>query len=78
VRAHVVLEVCVGPRGEEEFHDAGVTTARGVDESRRPILKERTKRERARWGVEVHMCRTRAKCAKKKNQVHMVRKIPKY
>jgi hypothetical protein len=46
--AHLVLEVCVGPRGEEEFHDAGVTVARGPHERRVPTLKERTERERGR------------------------------
>jgi hypothetical protein len=44
-RAHVVLEVCVGLRGEEEFHDFGVTEERGKGERRQPILKERTERE---------------------------------
>ena len=44
-RAHLVLEVFVGLRGEEEFHDGGVTPGRGVDERRPPILKERTERE---------------------------------
>ena len=44
--AHVVLEVCVGLRGEEEFHDFGVTVERGVHERRLPNLKERTERER--------------------------------
>ena len=43
--AHVVLEVCVGLRGEEEFHDFGVTVERGLDERREPKLKERTERE---------------------------------
>ena len=43
--AHVVLEVFVGPRGEEEFHDAGVTVARGLHERCGPILKEWTERE---------------------------------
>ena len=44
--AHVVLEVCVGLRGEEEFHDFGVTVERGPNERREPIfLKERTERE---------------------------------
>jgi hypothetical protein len=47
-RAHPALEVWVGLRGEEEFHDAGVTVARGHDERRGPILKERTERERER------------------------------
>ena len=48
-RAHLVLEVFVGLRGEEEFHDFGVTVARGVHERRAPILlKERTERERER------------------------------
>jgi hypothetical protein len=37
-----------GPRGAEEFHDGGVTAARGNHERRPPILKERTERERAR------------------------------
>ena len=44
--AHLVLEVCVGLRGEEEFHDFGVTIPRGPEERRPPILKERTERER--------------------------------
>jgi hypothetical protein len=44
-RAHLVLEVWVAPRGEEEFHDAGVTVARGQHERRFPILKERTERK---------------------------------
>jgi|AntAceMinimDraft_5_1070358.scaffolds.fasta_scaffold288821_1 hypothetical protein len=48
--AHVVLEVWVGLRGEEEFHDFGVAVFRGVDERRPPILKERTEREGARRG----------------------------
>ena len=43
--AHVALEVFVGLRGEEEFHDFGVTVDRGPDERRAPILKERTERE---------------------------------
>ena len=29
-------------------------------------------------GVKEHMCQTRAKCAHKKNKIHMVRKVPKY
>ena len=45
-RAHVVLEVFVGLRGEEEFHGFGVTFGRGVHERRLPSLKERTERER--------------------------------
>ena len=45
--AHVALEVCVGLRGEEEFHDFGVTVARGHHERREPKLKERTEREGA-------------------------------
>jgi hypothetical protein len=48
--AHVVLEVWVGLRGEEEFHGFGVTSDRGVDERRVPILKERTERERGHEG----------------------------
>jgi hypothetical protein len=44
--AHLVLEVWVGLRGAEEFHDFGVTSDRGVDERRVPKLKERTERER--------------------------------
>ena len=50
-RAHVALEVCVGLRGEEEFHDGGVTFLRGQNERRppreirAPTLKERTERE---------------------------------
>ena len=47
-RAHVVREVFVGLRGEEEFHDFGVTVGRGPRERRGPILKERTEREGAR------------------------------
>ena len=43
--AHVILEVFVGPRGEEELHDAGVTVVRGPDERRVTKLKERTERE---------------------------------
>jgi hypothetical protein len=46
--AHLALEVCVGLRGEEEFHDGGVTVPRGPGERRLPILKERTEREGAR------------------------------
>ena len=45
-RAHLVLEVWVGLRGEEEFHDFGVTVVRGPDERRVPSLKVRTDRER--------------------------------
>jgi hypothetical protein len=48
--AHNVLVVFVGLRGEEEFHDFGVTLVRGVDERRVPIQKERTEREGARRG----------------------------
>ena len=44
--AHLGLEVFVGLRGEEEFHDFGVTFGRGPHERRAPILlKERTERE---------------------------------
>jgi hypothetical protein len=52
---HLVHDVSVGPRGEEEFHDTGVTFPRGQDERRPPILKERTQRERRqRMGERQH------------------------
>jgi hypothetical protein len=43
--AHLALEVFVGLRSEEEFHDGGVTVERGPHERRVPKLKERTERE---------------------------------
>jgi hypothetical protein len=46
--AHLILEDFVGLRGKGEFHDGGVTAARGLNERLHTILKERTEKEEAR------------------------------